>query len=352
MAVVIDGTTGITTPALDSEGNLDVNGTIQGGFINSTGSIYAITGIFRSSDGTAASPSIQPGLDNDTGFFRAANNTIGFSTGGTEKVRITQPGNVGIGTSSPTTTVDITRTGGEETGLSVFNGSSSASASAKIRVGINNTFCYEIFRAGNSANIVQNATQSGANIIWQVAGTESARIDTSGAFLVGTTNTSPASNNVSGVAITPSGISATGGAAISINRNSNGIVQSILRSGSLVGNISVTTTATAYNTSSDYRLKEDAQPVLNPIDRLMQLKPINFAWKADGSRVDGFLAHEAQAVVPEAVTGQKDAVDKDGKPEYQGIDQSKLVPLLTAAIQELKAELDTVKAELNTLKGN
>jgi hypothetical protein len=128
-----------------------------------------------------------------------------------------------------------------------------------------------------------------------------------------------------------------------INSANSAIIGTILNSGD---------TSTSYNTTSDYRLKEDTKPVLNPIDRLMQLNPINFAWKADGSRTDGFLAHEAQEVVPEAVTGQKDAVDKDGKPEYQGIDQSKLVPLLTAALQELKAELDTVKAELNTLKGN
>lgn len=140
-----------------------------------------------------------------------------------------------------------------------------------------------------------------------------------------------------------------------------------------VGSISVTSTTTTYNTSSDYRLKEDVQPVTGAIDRLKQLNPVNFAWKADGSRVDGFLAHEAATVVPEAVTGIKDEerdigdvtdaegnVVKTGVPEtalpdghtwtktgtepvYQGIDQSKLVPLLVAALQEAMARIEALE---------
>ena len=98
-------------------------------------------------------------------------------------------------------------------------------------------------------------------------------------------------------------------------------------------------------------------------ERVKALKPVNFAWKVDGSRVDGFLAHEAQAVVPEAVTGEKDAVelvdikDENGnvtgqeeRPVYQGIDQSKLVPLLTAALQEALAEIETLKARVSALE--
>ena len=118
-----------------------------------------------------------------------------------------------------------------------------------------------------------------------------------------------------------------------------------------VGSISVTTTSTAYNTSSDYRLKEDVQPMVGSVDRLMALKPVNFAWKADVSRVDGFIAHEVQAVVPEAVAGEKDAVDAEGNPEYQGIDQSKLVPLLTAALQEALGRIEKLEVEVTALKG-
>jgi len=119
---------------------------------------------------------------------------------------------------------------------------------------------------------------------------------------------------------------------------------------SAVGNITKTSSATAYNTSSDYRLKEDVTDIQDSISKVQSLKPVNFAWKVDGTRVDGFLAHEAQEVVPEAVTGTKDAVDEDGQPEYQGIDQSKLVPLLTKALQESLTEIETLKARVSALE--
>lgn len=145
----------------------------------------------------------------------------------------------------------------------------------------------------------------------------------------------------------------SGGSPLNLRRNaSDGAVAVFYRDASIVGSISVTTSATAYNTSSDYRLKEDVQPMSGNIDRLMALNPVNFAWKVDGSRVDGFLAHEAQEIVPEAVTGTKDAVDDEGNPDYQGIDQSKLVPLLTAALQDAIREINHLKSEVEALKGN
>lgn len=101
------------------------------------------------------------------------------------------------------------------------------------------------------------------------------------------------------------------------------------------GEISVSLTSTAYGTTSDYRLKENIAPIVGAADKLMELNPCRFNFKVSpGNEVDGFIAHEAQAIVPECVTGTKDALDKDGNPEYQNIDQSKLVPLLTAALQE------------------
>jgi len=81
----------------------------------------------------------------------------------------------------------------------------------------------------------------------------------------------------------------------------------------------------------------------------MELNPVNFAWKTDSTRVDGFIAHEAQAVVPEAVTGTKDAVDEDGNPDYQGIDQSKLVPLLTAALQEAVKRIEALESKIENM---
>jgi hypothetical protein len=156
------------------------------------------------------------------------------------------------------------------------------------------------------------------------------------------------------------GIAMTGSGTSTQNKfdfgNANGWVGSIATSGS----------STSYNTSSDYRLKELDVPMEGSIDRLKALRPINFAWKADGSRVDGFFAHEAGEVVPECVHGTKDAmVDEeyevtpavmDGEtvvteavmgtrsvPDYQGIDQSKLVPLLVASLQEAIARIEVLE---------
>jgi hypothetical protein len=114
-----------------------------------------------------------------------------------------------------------------------------------------------------------------------------------------------------------------------------------------VGTIATSASATAYNTSSDYRLKENVVPLTGAIDRLNQLQVHRFNFIADPDKtVDGFIAHEAEAVVPECVTGTKDEVDDDGNPVYQGIDQSKLVPLLTAALQEALQKIEDLEGRL------
>lgn len=116
------------------------------------------------------------------------------------------------------------------------------------------------------------------------------------------------------------------------------------------GYITVNNFGTAYNTSSDYRLKENIKPIDNSVERLMSLKPCNFNFiSKDEDKVvmDGFIAHEAKEVVPEAVTGIKDAVDEKGNPAYQGIDQSKLVPLLTAALQEALQRIEILEQKIN-----
>ena len=118
--------------------------------------------------------------------------------------------------------------------------------------------------------------------------------------------------------------------------------------GAAGGSISYSGGTTSYNTSSDYRLKENVVEMTGALDRVSQLKPSRFNFIADAdTTVDGFLAHEVQEIVPEAITGEKDAVDEEGNPEYQGIDQNKLVPLLVGAIQELKAEIETLKLQIN-----
>jgi len=129
-------------------------------------------------------------------------------------------------------------------------------------------------------------------------------------------------------------------------RNSNTGTSARFYSGSsIVGSITVTGSATAFNTSSDYRLKENVVDIADGITRVKQLSPKRFNFIVDAdTTVDGFLAHEAQTVVPEAVTGEKDGE------EMQGIDQSKLVPLLTAALQEAITKIETLEARVTTLE--
>ena len=109
--------------------------------------------------------------------------------------------------------------------------------------------------------------------------------------------------------------------------------------GTTKGKITTNAYPTQYVTSSDYRLKEDIQEVPNATARTLALKPCNFQWIGSSARTDGFLAHELADQVPDAVTGEKDAVDADGNPDYQGIDQAKIVPLLVKTIQELEARI-------------
>jgi hypothetical protein len=117
-------------------------------------------------------------------------------------------------------------------------------------------------------------------------------------------------------------------------------------SNQVVGTISCTSIATTYATSSDYRIKENVVDMTGAVDRVKQLKPSRFNFTANPSKVvDGFLAHEAQEVVPESVTGVKDALYSNGDPLLQGIDQSKIVPLLTGAIKELIARIEVLEAK-------
>ena len=134
---------------------------------------------------------------------------------------------------------------------------------------------------------------------------------------------------------------------------SGGNVARFVRGTGSVGTISVTASATSYNTTSDYRLKENVVSLSGAIARLNQLSVYRFNFIVDPTVVvDGFIAHEAQEVVPECVTGEKDEVDADGNPVMQGIDQSKLVPLLTAALQEALQQIEALTARVTALEAN
>jgi len=139
----------------------------------------------------------------------------------------------------------------------------------------------------------------------------------------------------------------TGGEALRLSRKSStgAVVNFYYGSATVAGHIDVTgTSSVSYITSSDYRLKENVVAIRDAASRLKNLNPVRFNFKDEpGRTVDGFLAHEVAAYVPEAISGEKDAVDEDGNPIYQGIDQSKMVPLLTAALQEAIARIEVLE---------
>jgi hypothetical protein len=180
--------------------------------------------------------------------------------------------------------------------------------------------------------------------------TERMRIDSSGNLLVGTTT-----NSLSTKIFVSGSIGAQqtyGPMYISNENNTDNVGRatfSYRRGGTEVGFVSTTNTSTAYNTSSDYRLKENIAPMTGALANVARLKPVTYKWKSTGSDGEGFIAHELAEVCPHAVTNEKDAVDENGNPKYQAIDTSFLVATLTAAIQELKAINDTQAETINAL---
>lgn len=156
-------------------------------------------------------------------------------------------------------------------------------------------------------------------------------------------DTPGADNSIYGASIRTFGngyFSAQDAIAGLFNRSNTGTLVSIRRAGAVVGSISVTASDTAFNTTSDYRLKENIAPISSALADIERLKPCSYNFvNVPNERRQGFIAHELQEVVPQAVTGAKDAMDEEGNPSYQGVDASKMVPLLTAAIQELTARV-------------
>ena len=130
------------------------------------------------------------------------------------------------------------------------------------------------------------------------------------------------------------------------------MIEFIRSNNAVRGYISMNQYGVQYNTSSDYRLKENITPINDAVSRLKELKPNRFSWKEGPSdyKVDGFIAHELAEVIPEAVSGEKDAVDENNEPAYQGIDQAKIVPLLTAALQEAVLKIEQLETRIQKLE--
>jgi hypothetical protein len=116
------------------------------------------------------------------------------------------------------------------------------------------------------------------------------------------------------------------------------------------GTITTGNNTVGYNSNSDYRLKENIVPMTGALAKVAQLNPVTYTWKASGTAGQGFIAHELQEHFPEAVSGEKDAVDAEGKPIYQGMDTSFLVATLTAAIKEQQTVINDLKARIETLE--
>lgn len=240
-------------------------------------------------------------------------------------------GNVGIGTSSPATKLTV-------------KGSTGISAERDIDTDrlittYNNIKCYANATGAGNHNALSFSQSNNTETV------ERMRIDSSGNLLVGTTS----NPNTAKVRIAATWPQNPLELAVTSTSPTASAAQ-FTYGGTYVGQIQLTSTSTAYQTSSDYRLKENIAPMQNALNVVQQLKPVTYNWKADGSEGQGFIAHELQEVVPQCVGGEKDAVDAEGNPVYQGIDTSFLVATLTAAIQELKAELDATKAEVAALK--
>jgi len=274
----------------------------------------------------------------------------------TERMRIRQNGYVGIGTggNDPDTNLHVqslydttlrlasTRnsnawTPGQSIGRIEMYSADGTAPGASVRASID-----AVVESTNGA-VIDLVFRSGSN-------SEAMRINSNGNLLVGS-QTAVTSVGTYGLQLyTGSGFQGR----INAGKTASGTVSALANyhNGSYVGGVTYSNTATAFPTSSDYRLKEDWRPMENSIDRVKELNPVNFAWKLDGTRVDGFLAHEAQEVVPEAVIGEKDAVDAEGNPEYQGIDQAKLVPLLTSALQEAIVKIESLEARVAQLEAN
>lgn len=185
-----------------------------------------------------------------------------------------------------------------------------------------------------------NTTLLGNNLGQSITG--------SGQIDVGTTDTDVSTNTSGGaegvnLTTTGRGYFCSEGIPVIINRITNtGEVCRISSNGTGIGGISTDGSTVSFNQSSDYRLKENIQPIEGALSRITGLKPCTYDWKAGGSG-RGFIAHELHQQIPAAVTGEKDAVDEEGFPVYQQVDLSKIVPDLVAAVQELAARVQELE---------
>jgi len=342
----------VTSHLISAQGPIAFGGTAGGtrtSYISNSaaGSIYY-------TDGGASYPFndfgnlvIQPRTSAGRSVIIATSSAAGTPV---ERLIVDPTGNVGVGvTPSAWATYKAVSVGG--IGASVFGLGSSQAGIAQgcfYNNGTNTGWAYTATSQVPAYYLQINGEHRFHNAIIGTAGNQivtwnqAMTLDASGNLLVGTTSTS---GNAGGLKL--SNVAGNLGQITFSNNSGSSDYVARFNWGStptLVGNITVSSGGTAFNTTSDYRLKESVQPLLGGLARVSALKPSVYRWKTDGSNGEGFLAHELAEVVPAAVTGDKDAVNEDGSIKPQGVDLSKVVPILVAAIQELTARVQTLEA--------
>lgn len=275
---------------------------------------------------------LQMGTDGSFAMRRA---TSGGSPTLNYSMYIDGSGNVGIGTASPTYPLAVSRSGA---GTKAF---------------FTNTTDADLQIVCTSG--VSLITPSTGTLALGTSSTERMRIDSSGNVGIGQGTSSAVRLGVTsaGTAYAAYLNFQNGGTGMGMNATSGGTqtFHFYFSNGTYVGQVYTTGSTTVWASASDYRLKENVVTDWDATTRLKQLKPSRFNFIKDAdTTMDGFLAHEVQDIVPEAVVGEKDAVDADGNPKYQGIDQSKLVPLLTKALQEQQTIIESLEARITALE--
>jgi hypothetical protein len=271
---------------------------------------------------------------------------LNIQTNETTAITVDASQNVGIGVTSPAYKLDLL---GGNTPAQIASNDATASIGITLKYNTSTVYGY----LGNGSSILSGAASSdfvmrsqGALAFATNGNSERMRIDSSGNLLVGKTS----QTNTGKLEIDYSRATHAGTSYNETSSSSSCTHIAFQRGGTGVGSISSpNNSSTAYNTSSDYRLKENITPMTGALAKVAQLKPVTYKWKVDGSDGEGFIAHELAEVKPDCVSGDKDAIDADGNPVYQGIDTSFLVATLTAALQETKALIDTQAETINAL---